>query len=943
MNTKMRKVGLGLLGLILVVTLILMNVNIKVGPQSEDSNLALTVTVGDTVNAAGIIPDVVGVNSAAVQAALNLVATTGGEVSLISPVYTFTGTVSRAIPNVVFKLNGATITNNASTPLFSAGSQSGWAFYDGKLDAGGITLTSATDYSLNNITIGTTYYAFKTSGTSTVGNITATTGNITTLSGSQATYTTGNITTLNAPTGRTASYVIASATYGSAQEKAQADLVTDDMVAGWNAAVGTFPSYTFLQTSTGTTIVGKIGTIRWGSGLYTSSSQWSIPNGYDITMIGSAPGNYSPPPYVDTPLPYMGGTQFYFTGTTYPVFNVPLSTGETLPSTGISLTDIAFVVKNPAAQQVNTVFAFNLDGWHSGIWRNVYWLSDVAVYNPSTPVNPWQTANIKGLSAQPGYDFDRLYIESMTVSGFQTDMVTFDANQLEIGTLTLACYSQNAAGDNGYGLVAKRFVHINVLQFSQTGKGIYVAPTNYSGVVIDTMRVENMIGTPWIANSGPVHITNLESYQASMADIPFSTFSNATVDKAWYSQNSYGGRVNSTQGVGMGAIKTVDQLQAILGDTRGLWACTEGSGTTVKDYSTKSHNLTASKDLHTFDVLPLIKGNSGVYSFKGADTESLMVADSSDFTFGNGSNDSPFSVIAVINKHTTSDQIIISKAAVLGAASGKEWWLDTESSGKVCAYVSDKASNGNLHAITDAALTNDTWYVLIVTYDGSGSSTGLKIYINGVLPAQTNAETGTYTAMNNTTADLYIARPADVYGYYEGKGTWFSVTAKELNPQEVFHVTQILSNALELTPPTPSGDYSVNIKPGEIRTASGSLTAGNANAIGFSWHNPEAQDIFISKVIVEVTTPGGTALSVLQVGIADDATGTNLGAEYFTGLDLNSAAICDSWNATQTGAQTGLLTLQDSASATDGWIVGKILTQNAASLAGKYYIFYVGK
>jgi hypothetical protein len=34
---------------------------------------------------------------------------------------------------------------------------------------------------------------------------------------------------------------------------------------------------------------------------------------------------------------------------------------------------------------------------------------------------------------------------------------------------------------------------------------------------------------------------------------------------------------------------------------------------------------------------------------------------------------------------------------------------------------------------------------------------------------------------------------------------------------------------------------------------------------------------------------------------------------------------------------------QDSASATDGWIVGQILTQNAASLVGSYYIEYVGK
>ena len=133
------------------------------------------------------------------------------------------------------------------------------------------------------------------------------------------------------------------------------------------------------------------------------------------------------------------------------------------------------------------------------------------------------------------------------------------------------------------------------------------------------------------------------------------------------------------------------------------------------------------------------------------------------------------------------------------------------------------------------------------------------------------------------------------------------------------------------------------IAPSEIRTASGSLTAGNANAITFAWHDPELQDILIRKVTLEITTPGGTALSVIQVGIADDATGTNLGAEFFTAIDANAAAVLDSFLATDTGAQTKWVFCQDSASATDGWIVGQILTQNAAALAGKYYVEYCGR
>jgi len=124
------------------------------------------------------------------------------------------------------------------------------------------------------------------------------------------------------------------------------------------------------------------------------------------------------------------------------------------------------------------------------------------------------------------------------------------------------------------------------------------------------------------------------------------------------------------------------------------------------------------------------------------------------------------------------------------------------------------------------------------------------------------------------------------------------------------------------------------IAPGESRSASGRLTAGNANAIAFAWHNPELQDILIKKVTIRITTPGGTAGSLLDVGIADDAAGTNRGTEFFNDLDLNTAGISDQ--------DITPVFCQDSVSATDGWVVGKILVQNAASLVGSYYIEYIG-
>lgn len=133
------------------------------------------------------------------------------------------------------------------------------------------------------------------------------------------------------------------------------------------------------------------------------------------------------------------------------------------------------------------------------------------------------------------------------------------------------------------------------------------------------------------------------------------------------------------------------------------------------------------------------------------------------------------------------------------------------------------------------------------------------------------------------------------------------------------------------------------IASGEERSVSGSLTAGVANAICFAWNNPEAQDILIKKVVIEVTTGGGTVGSHLDVGIADDAAGTNRGTEFFNDLLLNNVSINDSGLAGDGGTQTKWVFCEDSAAVANDWVVGQILDANAAALVGKYYIVYAGR
>ncbi|MDA1128116.1 MAG: hypothetical protein O2913_05380 [Chloroflexi bacterium] len=69
------------------------------------------------------------------------------------------------------------------------------------------------------------------------------------------------------------------------------------------------------------------------------------------------------------------------------------------------------------------------------------------------------------------------------------------------------------------------------------------------------------------------------------------------------------------------------------------------------------------------------------------------------------------------------------------------------------------------------------------------------------------------------------------------------------------------------------------------------LTAGSANAFAFAVQNPEGVDCVVTNVVVDITTAGGTASSVLDVDVAANATST--GDDIIDGLNLNQTGAFD--------------------------------------------------
>ena len=116
------------------------------------------------------------------------------------------------------------------------------------------------------------------------------------------------------------------------------------------------------------------------------------------------------------------------------------------------------------------------------------------------------------------------------------------------------------------------------------------------------------------------------------------------------------------------------------------------------------------------------------------------------------------------------------------------------------------------------------------------------------------------------------------------------------------------------------------------------LTAGIADAIAFAWQNPEGKSIVVTRVVVDRTTAGGAATSVLDVGPATSATGT--ADTIIDGLDLNATGVAD--NIADKGTNgTQRVAKLDKNGGTTPYITGKILVAAASALVGYAYIEYL--
>jgi hypothetical protein len=133
-------------------------------------------------------------------------------------------------------------------------------------------------------------------------------------------------------------------------------------------------------------------------------------------------------------------------------------------------------------------------------------------------------------------------------------------------------------------------------------------------------------------------------------------------------------------------------------------------------------------------------------------------------------------------------------------------------------------------------------------------------------------------------------------------------------------------SGLVMIDPTPSP----LITSGQIRVAAGALNWGIANTFSFAWQNPEAAEIIILELMVDITIAGGVAGGVLNAGSGANVVAPS--SDLILGGDLNAVGVLVSTARVKLAANGGAI----------DWVTGQILVANENALRGKYYIKYCG-
>ena len=166
----------------------------------------------------------------------------------------------------------------------------------------------------------------------------------------------------------------------------------------------------------------------------------------------------------------------------------------------------------------------------------------------------------------------------------------------------------------------------------------------------------------------------------------------------------------------------------------------------------------------TFSTVNAVDGLAA--QFTVLTTTRITIPDNNIFSFttstgiGNGV-DKPFSIkanIRIIN-YATNNGIFTKYDGTNTNTS--EYMFYVRTNGRLALLMLNRGTGTNYLLVeTIATIALGAVQYVVVTYDGSGTAAGIKLYVNNVLQSTNNASVGTYLSMGNTALTPVIGASA---------------------------------------------------------------------------------------------------------------------------------------------------------------------------------------
>ena len=140
---------------------------------------------------------------------------------------------------------------------------------------------------------------------------------------------------------------------------------------------------------------------------------------------------------------------------------------------------------------------------------------------------------------------------------------------------------------------------------------------------------------------------------------------------------------------------------------------------------------------------------------QSADEHRLIIPYDSTHSFGDGATDSAFSYATAMIMDGSGTQMLLAQGV---DGSNYEINIYITSAYKIRITLKDDSAGGIIYSVTTDSFEDLVGKICTIgfSYDGGGAHTGLKIYVNGVIQAESSALSGSYTAMENLSHPLII-------------------------------------------------------------------------------------------------------------------------------------------------------------------------------------------